>query len=196
MRIQFVYSAALACVVTFVAVDLTVQQLASASQEVKFETPSLLTKAGSSSAPIIIARYPKNDTSVSKQGVQDAVHCISDAYIADSDICAIAPTRIAQTKGQGAPLPKWRLAKMPLKFIWQQEMSEGRRLLVELSDDSGPLKGKTETFRNGSKENVLVTPDQTSTSQELYLSAKITDKNGNKVEDWLLPIPIEIGEAN
>lgn len=188
MRFHFVYSAALATVVTVIAVDMSVQHLASA-QEVNPEAPTLLAKATAATSPVVFARYAKNDPSMPKQGVQETMHCISDAFQAATDVCGIMPL-LTSVKGQNTSPQKWRLAKTPLKFLWQQEVLEGRKLVVELSDDSGPTKGKIETFRNGNKLSVLVTPEPENQSDEFFLSAHMLDKDGKKLEAWLLPIVI------
>jgi len=167
---------------------MSVQHLASA-QEVSPGASTLLSKATVASSPVVFARYSKNDPNMPKQGVQESMHCMSDAFQTATDICAITPVLIS-IKGQNATPQKWRLAKTPLKFLWQQDVAEGRRLVVELSDDSGPTKGKVESFRSGSKISVLVTPEPENTSDEFYLSAHMIDKDGKRLEAWLLPIAI------
>ena len=187
MRIPFIYSAAAATLFTVIGIDILVQHLAIASHE-STDNSMLAAKQEPSPQPVVIARFAKNDAAFTPQALEQTLHCVSDAFSSTSDLCGPMPVL---TSKAATSLPMWQMTKMPIKFIWQQQVLSGRKLVVELSDNSGPLKSRAENFRNGDKESIIISPSSEVNSGEVFLVANLYGTDGKRLENWVLPVSIK-----
>jgi hypothetical protein len=188
MRIPFIYSAAFATLLIILAVDLGLQHLASATQELIGDTPRVQRPEGSFQ-PIVFARYAAGDGSFTAQPIEQTLHCVSEAFSGASDLCGPLPV-LTSASIHPSTLPKWQLTKLPAKIFWQQDVPNGRQVVVELRDSNGPLKGG-KSFRKGDKESVVITLGTGASSQDLFLVADVKSVDGKRLENWVLPISVK-----
>lgn len=188
MRIPFIYSAAAATLFTVVAIDVGLQHVAVASHE-SAKPEGVQFKTEPSAQPTVIARFTKGDASFTPQPLEQTLHCVGDAYLSAVDLCA--PLPVLTSKSAPSTLPTWKIVKMPVKFIWQQQVQKGRTLVVELNDSNGPVKSKSESFINGDRTSIVVTPGSDAPNRDIYLMANLYGADGKRLENWVLPIALK-----
>jgi hypothetical protein len=192
MRIPFLYSAAAATFTIVVAVDIGIQHLAVASHD-SIPAPATPVKTESAEQPIVFARFAKADSSIGLQPLQDTLHCQSDSFFPDVDLCGPLPHLTSARGLANVALAKWRLPKMPVNFIWQQQIKGDRKLVVEVIGSEGrPLNSATKSYKRGERESVQISLSANSNAEnELYLVGNIYARDGKRVENWILPVAIK-----
>ncbi len=167
--------------------------------EAKTTIPPMVTSSKPSFIqPAVFARFPdylpKNEKLVlyyDVAGKNDAGLCNKSSLYRANDICAPQTKTYAEVEKKPYP-HSWGFTKTPEVFFWQQEISSGKELSVEILDNMGlPLPSNTTIEKSNNLFTVIVKPlAPLPQNKKISLVATQYGPNRKREQNWVQFIQI------